>query len=133
MSRVAYVDGQYLPHRSATVHIENRGYQFADGVYEVVAVVGGSLLDEGPHLMRLARSLAELQIPAPMSNAALRIVMRDVIRRNDRARRHRLMFRSRGVPPRATMPSRGPRVPCLWLPRVGRSLLIRTLSNAASP
>jgi D-alanine transaminase len=82
MSRVAYVDGQYLPHRSAAVHIEDRGYQFADGVYEVMAVVGGFLLDEGPHLMRLARSLAELQIPAPMSNAALRIVMREVIRRN---------------------------------------------------
>src|SRR5271169_5182171 len=48
-----------------------------------MAVVGGSLLDEGHHLMRLGRSLAELQIPAPMSNAALRIVMREVIRRND--------------------------------------------------
>jgi branched-subunit amino acid aminotransferase/4-amino-4-deoxychorismate lyase len=83
MSRVAYVDGQYLPHRSATVHIEDRGYQFAGGVYEVMAAVGGSLLDEGHHLMRLGRSLAELKIPAPMSNAALRIVMREVIRRND--------------------------------------------------
>lgn len=82
MSRVAYVNGQYLPHRSAAVHIEDRGYQFADGVYEVMAVVGGFLLYEGPHLMRLARSLAELQISAPMSNAALRIVMREVIRRN---------------------------------------------------
>lgn len=82
MSRVAYVNGQYLPHRSAAVHIEDRGYQFADGVYEVMAVVGGFLLDEGPHLMRLARSLAELQISAPMSNPALRIVMREVIRRN---------------------------------------------------
>ena len=82
MSRAAYVDGQYLPHRSAAVHIEDRGYQFADGVYEVMAVVGGRLLDEGPHLERLAKSLAELRIPAPMSNAALRIVMREVIRRN---------------------------------------------------
>jgi D-alanine transaminase len=82
MSRAAYVDSQYLPHRSAAVHIEDRGYQFADGVYEVMAVVGGSLLDEGTHPTRLARSLAELQIPAPMSNAALHIVMREVIRRN---------------------------------------------------
>jgi D-alanine transaminase len=82
MSRVAYVDGQYQPHRSATVHIEDRGYQFADGVYEVLAVVGGALLDEGPHLTRLKRSLAELQIPAPMSNAGLRSVMCEVIRRN---------------------------------------------------
>jgi D-alanine transaminase len=83
MSRVAYVDGQYLPHNSAAVHIEDRGYQFADGVYEVMAVVGGCLLDEEPHLARLARSLAELRITAPMSNAALRVVMREVIRRND--------------------------------------------------
>jgi len=82
MSRVAYVDGQYLPHRSAAVHIEDRGYQFADGVYEVIAVVGGCLLDEEPHLARLARSLAELRITAPMSNAALRVVMREVVRRN---------------------------------------------------
>ena len=83
MSRVAYVDGQYLPHRSAAVHIEDRGYQFADGVYEVIAVVGGCLLDEEPHLARLSRSLAELRITAPMSNAALRVVVREVVRRND--------------------------------------------------
>ena len=82
MSRVAYVDGQYVPHRSAAVHIEDRGYQFADGVYEVMVVIGGCLLDEGPHLARLARSMAELRIAPPMSNAALRIVMREVIRRN---------------------------------------------------
>jgi D-alanine transaminase len=82
MPRQAYVDGQYLPHHSAAVHIEDRGYQFADGVYEVMAVVGGSVLDEEPHLIRLARSLGELQIAAPMSNAALRVVMREVIRRN---------------------------------------------------
>ena len=60
MSRVAYVDGQYSPHHSAAVHIEDRGYQFADGVYEVMAVVGGSLVDQGPHLTRLARSLARI-------------------------------------------------------------------------
>jgi len=82
MSRTAYVEGQYLPHRSAALHIENRGYQFADGVYEVMAVIGGRLVDEEPHLARLARSLAELQIDAPMSNGALRIVMREVICRN---------------------------------------------------
>jgi D-alanine transaminase len=82
VSRVAYVDGQYLPHRAAGVHIEDRGYQFADGVYEVVAVVGGHLVDAGPHLTRLARSLNELRIAAPMSQAALGIVMREVVRRN---------------------------------------------------
>ena len=67
MSRIAYVNGQYLPHRAAGVHIEDRGYQFADGVYEVMAVVGGHLVDEAPHLARLARSLGELQIAMPMS------------------------------------------------------------------
>jgi len=82
VSRIAYVDGQYLPHRSAGVHIEDRGYQFADGVYEVLAVVRGRLIDEGPHLARLARSLAELRIAPPMSDAALRIVLREVVARN---------------------------------------------------
>ena len=82
MSRVAYVDGQYLPHRSAMVHIEDRGYQFSDGVYEVLAVVGGRLVDEELHLARLARSLAELRIAAPVSDAALKIIMGELVRRN---------------------------------------------------
>jgi D-alanine transaminase len=82
MSRIAYVAGQYLPHRQAAVHIEDRGYQFADGVYEVIAVVAGKLVDEEPHLVRLKRSVGELRIPMPMGEAALKIVMREVIRRN---------------------------------------------------
>jgi D-alanine transaminase len=82
MSRVAYVAGQYLMHRQAAVHIEDRGYQFADGVYEVIAVTGGRLVDEEPHLTRLHRSLAELRIPMPMADAALKIVIREIVRRN---------------------------------------------------
>ena len=82
MSRVAYVAGQYLPHRQAAVHIEDRGYQFADGVYEVISVVGGRLVDEAPHLARLHRSLGELRIAAPIGDAALKIVIREIIRRN---------------------------------------------------
>lgn len=82
MSRIAYVAGQYLPHRQAAVHIEDRGFQFADGVYEVIAVVGGRLVDEERHLERLHRSLAELRIAPPIGDAALRLVMREVIRRN---------------------------------------------------
>ncbi len=82
MSRIAYVAGQYLPHRQAAVHIEDRGYQFADGVYEVIAVVDGHLVDEAPHLARLHRSLAELHIAAPMGDAALKIVIREIVRRN---------------------------------------------------
>lgn len=82
MSRIAYVAGQYLPHRQAGVHIEDRGYQFADGVYEVIAVVAGHLVDEEPHLKRLHRSLGELHIAMPMADAALKVVLREVIRRN---------------------------------------------------
>ena len=83
MSRVAYVEGQYLPHHLAAVHIEDPGYQFADGAYEVMAVVGGFLLDEGPHLTRLARSLADVRIPSLMSNTALHIVMPEFVRRDN--------------------------------------------------
>ncbi len=82
MSRIAYVNGRYLPHKSASVHIEDRGYQFADGIYEVVAVRGGRLVDEIPHLDRLDRSLAEMRMAAPMARAPLRHAMREVIRRN---------------------------------------------------
>ena len=82
MSRIAYVAGQYLPHRQAAVHIEDRGYQFGDGVYEVIAVTGGHLVDQERHLARLHRSLTELRINPPMSDAALKIVIREVIDRN---------------------------------------------------
>ncbi|HYL32336.1 MAG TPA: D-amino-acid transaminase [Stellaceae bacterium] len=82
MSRIAYVNGRYLPHRQACVHIEDRGFQFADGVYEVIAVKGGDFVDETPHLARLHRSLAELRIAPPMSDAALKAIMRETVRRN---------------------------------------------------
>jgi D-alanine transaminase len=82
MSRIAYVDGRYVPHRYASVSVEDRGYQFADGVYEVVAVIGGRLVDEEQHLDRLQRSLGELRISWPIGRAALRLVMREMIRRN---------------------------------------------------
>jgi D-alanine transaminase len=83
MSRFAYVAGRYLPHRQAAVHIEDRGYQFADGVYEVISVVTGHLVDEELHLKRLHRSVGELRIAMPMADAALKVVLREVIRRND--------------------------------------------------
>ena len=82
MSRISYVNGRYVPHRDAHVHVEDRGYQFADGVYEVIAVSRGRLIDEEPHLDRLARSLSELRIRWPMSREALRMVMREMVRRN---------------------------------------------------
>src|SRR5438445_6075642 len=100
MSLIAYDNGQYLPHRLAVVHIEDRGYQFADGVYEVLAVVEGRLVDEEPHLVRLARSLSELRIAAPMSDAALKIVVREVIRRNGIRDGILYLQITRGVAPR---------------------------------
>ena len=82
MSRVAYVNGRYVPHGHASVHVEDRGYQFADGVYEVCEIRDGRLVDETRHLDRLERSLRELDIRMPMSRAALRIVLRQVVWRN---------------------------------------------------
>ena len=80
--RIAYVDGRYLPHAGAAVHIEDRGLQFADAIYEVCSVNDGLLLDEVGHLDRLERSLRELAIPMPMGRGALMVVMREVMRRN---------------------------------------------------
>jgi len=82
MSRIAYVNGRYLPRAQAAVSIEDRGYNFADGVYEVCEVREGRLIDERRHIDRLKRSLAELRIAEPMSSAALGHVLRETVRRN---------------------------------------------------
>jgi D-alanine transaminase len=82
MPRIAYVNGRYVPHRDAAVHIEDRGYQFADGVYEVCEVARGNLMDMTRHLDRLARSLKELRIEWPMARKSLEIVLREVVSRN---------------------------------------------------
>jgi D-alanine transaminase len=82
MSRIAYVNGRYVPHAQAKVAVEDRGYQFADGVYEVCEVRGGRMIDETRHMARLDRSLKELRIARPMSSRALAVVLRETIRRN---------------------------------------------------
>jgi len=82
MSRIAYVNGRYLPFHDAKVHVEDRGYQFADGVYEVCEVRGGHLIDERRHVDRLKRSLGELRIRMPMSVRALSVVLHEVVARN---------------------------------------------------
>lgn len=82
MPRYAYVNGRYLLHALARVHVEDRGYQFADGVYEVILIHDGRLIDEEPHLDRLGYSLKELRIPWPMARPALRLVLRELIVRN---------------------------------------------------
>ena len=82
MVRSAYVNGRYLPDAQAMVHVEDRGYQFSDGVYEVCEVRDGHIIDAQRHMARLSRSLDELRIPMPMSQRALGIVMRECLRRN---------------------------------------------------
>ena len=82
MSRFAYVNGRYVRHADAVVHVEDRGFQLGDGVYEVWAVFGGRLADAEGHFARLERSLAELKIAEPMSRAALKAVIAEMIRRN---------------------------------------------------
>ncbi len=82
MSRIAYVNGQYVPHDEAAVHIEDRGFQFADGVYEVCGIYESILLDEAAHLDRLERSLGELEIAPPVSRKSLQLILREVVARN---------------------------------------------------
>lgn len=82
MSRIAYVNGQYCNLRDACVHVEDRGYQFSDGVYEVCEIRGGRLVDMPRHMARLQRSLSELQIAMPMPLSSLSIVLHEVVRRN---------------------------------------------------
>ena len=82
MSRWAYVNGRFVRHGDAAVHIEDRGYQLGDGIYEVWAVIGGRLIDSDGHFERLARSLGELGITPPMGRRALELVLREAVRRN---------------------------------------------------
>ncbi|MBI1198179.1 MAG: D-amino-acid transaminase [Phenylobacterium sp.] len=82
MGRIAYVNGRFVPHGDAVVHIEDRGYQFADAVYEVWALFDGRLADPEGHFARLERSLGELSIPMPMSRKALTLVLKEAVRRN---------------------------------------------------
>lgn len=82
MPRIAYVNGRYVAHRDAAVHIEDRGYQFADGVYEVCEVARGFIVDMRRHLDRLDRSLRELRIDWPIGRKPLEVVLREVVRRN---------------------------------------------------
>jgi len=100
MGRIAYVNGRFVPHGEAMVHIEDRGYQLADAVYEVWAVFGGKLGDADGHFARLERSLGELSIPMPMGRAALTLVLKEAIRRNRTSEGLIYLQVSRGVAPR---------------------------------
>lgn len=100
MSRIAYVNGRYAPHAQAAVSVDDRGYLFADGVYEVCEIFNGALIDMPRHLDRLERSLAELRIAMPVSRAALAGILAEVARRN-RVRNGMVYFQvTRGAAPR---------------------------------
>jgi D-alanine transaminase len=100
MPRITYVNGQYLPHWDAMVHVEDRGYQLADGVYEVIAIYNGQLIDNDDHMARLERSLSELRIDWPVNRRALVPIMEETIRRNH-VRHGKLYLQiTRGVAPR---------------------------------
>ncbi|MGZ0187317.1 MAG: D-amino-acid transaminase [Alphaproteobacteria bacterium] len=100
MSRIVYVNGRYRPYADASVHFEDRGYQFSDGVYEVVLVRRGRLVDAEPHLARLERSLTELDIPVHLSRPAVINILHEVIRRNRVLEGFVYLQATRGVAPR---------------------------------
>jgi Branched-chain amino acid aminotransferase/4-amino-4-deoxychorismate lyase len=100
MPRFAYVNGRYLRHAEASVHIEDRGYQFADGIYEVIHVRAGRLIDAEPHFDRFDRSLHELAIRPPMSRAALLLVLRELLALNGIENGLLYFQATRGVAPR---------------------------------
>jgi len=82
VSRIVYVNGDYLPEEDARISVFDRGFLFADGVYEVTSVLGGRLVDFPGHLARLHRSLAELEMPAPVSDEVLEAIHRELLARN---------------------------------------------------
>ncbi|HKQ10661.1 MAG TPA: D-amino-acid transaminase [Rhizomicrobium sp.] len=108
--RAAYVNGRYLPHGQAGVHIEDRALQFGDGIYEVFNVLDGQPIDEEPHLDRMERSLRELGIAMPMGRAALKLVIREMIARNRMANCLLYLQVTRGAMKRDHVPpAAGPR------------------------
>jgi D-alanine transaminase len=112
MSHIAYVNGRYLPHRDAQLSIDDRATQFADAAYEVTCIWNGAPVDHKAHLVRLGRSLGELQIDWPCTPAALTVICREVVRRNRIDRGIIYIQVSRGVAPRAH-PFPSPRKPGL--------------------
>ncbi|MEJ5233026.1 MAG: D-amino-acid transaminase [Geminicoccaceae bacterium] len=100
MARIAYVDGRFVPISTPAIAIEDRGLQFAHGVYEVIKAVGGRLLDLDRHLDRLERSLAAIDCPPPTSRAALVLLLEELLRRNRLAEAVLYLQVSRGTAPR---------------------------------
>jgi D-alanine transaminase len=82
MGRIVYVNGEYLPEEDGKISIFDRGFLFADGVYEVTAVINSRLIDYAPHMERLARSLRELKMEWPCTESELRAMHEELIARN---------------------------------------------------
>lgn len=100
MPRVSYVNGRYLPHPQAVIHVDDRGHHFADAVYEVLPVVKGGLCHLDQHLDRLERSLGALAISWPLPRRVLPLVLDQVIRRNRLTDGLVYIQASRGAAPR---------------------------------
>ncbi len=97
MSRIAYVNGRYVPLSRAAVHVEDRGKQFSDAVYEGIAVLAGRVLDFEPHMDRFERSMRELSMKPPLGRQALRVILKEVVRRNRIGNGFLYLQTSRGV------------------------------------
>jgi D-alanine transaminase len=115
MTNLAYVNGRFVPHAAAVVHIEDRGFQFADGVYEVITVLDGGFVDEAGHLARLAYSLGQLRIAPPLAERALKLLMRRLVRGNGLREGILYIQVTRGVAPRD-----------FKFPKPGKSTLVMT-------
>jgi D-alanine transaminase len=122
MARIAYVNGRYCSLQSAAVAAEDRGYQFADGVYEVIKVLSGQPRDLARHLDRLARSLAALDIAPPMPRRALESVLQETLRRNRLANALVYLQVTRGTAPRNHL-----------FPKRARPSLVITVRRPAFP
>ena len=107
MPRISYVNGQYVRHSQAVVHIEDRGYQFSDAIYEVIVVTDGRLVDEKLHFARMERSLREIRMEMPFSPALFRIKIAELMRLNHLTSAALYIQVSRGVAPRGHRPPQG--------------------------
>lgn len=101
MTRFAYVNGKYLPFHHASIHIEDRGYQFADGIYEVISVIHGKLVDADLHLDRMDRSLKEIEVKCPLSRKSLKSTIDELLEMNRHKNAMVYIQVTRGVAPRA--------------------------------
>ncbi|MGO9431442.1 D-amino-acid transaminase [Rhodoblastus sp.] len=97
MSRIAYVNGRYVRHSEAAVSIDDRAFLFADGIYEVIEIFGGKLIDEAGHLERLNRSARELLLKLPVGERVLKLILRELVARNGVAYGHVYLQVTRGA------------------------------------